>query len=205
MSEEQEMSSGQPAKKISDQTGGDTQLSTGGTDKVGYDTYKKVLGEKKAVDVKLRELELKFENMEIAKMTAEGNKDELLDKFQKQNIELHDRLKKKDEAYAFATLGSQVKTEAARMGCQDPDSLVKLMDLSSVPVDPESFKADTDSVRMMLEDQKKTRPFFFGKQAPTIHDVSQSNTIPQRSAKKPSEMNPAEFAAAMEAMGKEQL
>lgn len=204
MSEDQKVSSGQPGE-VSDQNQGDTQAVTSGNDSVKYDTYKKVLGEKKAADQKLRELEMRLEQMEIEKATAEGNKDELLVKFQEQNRQLQDRLKQKDQAYAFANLSSQVKTEAAKMGCQDPDSLVKLMDLANIPVDPESYRADTDNIRMMLEDEKKSRPFFFGKQAPAIQDVSQSNTIHQKPVKDLSNLDRKELDELVRKMGSEKI
>lgn len=179
MSDNEQMSSGQPEAQASGSEG-DKQHSTSGSDSVKYDTYKKLLGEKKAADQRLKSLEEKLNTLEVEKMSAEGNKDELIQKLQDQVRGLQDSLKQKDQAYAFTTLGSQVKTEAAKMGCQDPDSLVKLMDLSGIPVDPDSYTGDVDNIRMMLEDQKKARPFFFGKPAPQVHDVSQQNSVMQK-------------------------
>lgn len=178
MSEENKVSSGQPVQEASGSTG-DTQPVASGNDSVKYDTYKKLLGEKKATDQRMRDLEQKLNSLEVEKMAAEGNKDELIEKLQDQARNLQDSLKKKDQAYAFATLGAQVKTEAAKMGCQDPDSLVKLMDLSGVPVDPESYRGDADNIRMLVEDKKKEMPFYFGKAAPTVHDVAQQNAVLQ--------------------------
>jgi len=179
MQDNEQLSSGQPDDKASG-SAGDTQQVSSGNDSVKYDTYKKVLGEKKAADQRMRELEDKLNSFEVEKMQAEGNSIELIKKLQADLTLTRESLKKKDQAYAFATLGSQVKTEAAKMGCQDPDSLIKLMDLQGIPVDPDTFRGDTDNIRMMLESEKKSRPFFFGKAAPLIHDVAQQNAVLQQ-------------------------
>lgn len=193
MSEENQMSSGQPV----DQAGGDsgdTQQSTSGADKVAYDTYKKLLGEKKAADSRLKELEMKFNAMENEKLEKNGQSNELVQKLQTQVSDLSNRLEQKDKAYAFATLSSQVKTTAAQMGCQSPDDLVKLMDISTLPVDPETFRANDDAIKMLVEDGRKSRPFLFVKTAPNVQDVSQNNTVLNKPAVDFSKMTRDELA-----------
>lgn len=170
------MSSGQPADTVVT-TDGDTLTTTSGSDSVKYDTYKKLLGEKKAADQRARDFEERLSAAESDKMRSEGNTEALLLKIQEENANLKKSLTQKEQAFAYATLGSQVKTEAARMGCQDPDSLVKLMDLKGIPVDPETFRADTDALRMMLESEKNTRPFYFGKPAPNVLDVKRQDVV----------------------------
>ena len=110
-------------------------------------------------------------------MQKSGNTDELIRKLQERNSKLEADLLAKDKQYAFATLGSQFKTEAARMGCQDPDSLLKIMDITDIPVDPETFTANGDAVKVRLSETKKTMPYFFGKEAPTVQDVDQQNVV----------------------------
>lgn len=181
MQDDNEMSSGQPNETASGTEGETQQQSTSGSDSVKYDTYKKLLGEKKAADSRMKALEDKLNALEVDKMQAEGNKDELIQKLQADLSVTRDSLKQKDQAYAYATLGSQVKTEAAKMGCQDPDSLVKLMDLQGIPIDPETFRGDSDNIKMMLEEEKRSRPFYFGKPAPNIQDVKRQDAILQSS------------------------
>lgn len=191
--ESQEMSSGQPEEQTSGQSG-DTQQVSSGNGSVKYETYKKVLGEKKAADARLRELEQKVESFEVQTMQEGGQLKELVEKLQKQNQTYASQIKEKEHKYAHATLSSQIKTEAVRMGCLDPDRLLKLMDLSAVPVDPETYTTDNDGIRLLLEEQKKTLPFFFSKAAPTVHDVSGANTVPQESTVDFSSMSRTELA-----------
>ena len=92
-----------------------------------------------------------------------------------------------------------------KMGCANPEDLIKLMDLNAIPVDPETFTGDTDSIRIMLEDQKKSRPFFFSKPAPNVQDVSQQNSILQKPVKDYSQMSREELDAELAKVGNNKL
>ena len=169
MEDNNQMGSAQPNDAVSGGQGGQDQHA--GSADVDQSQVSKgnnrLLGEVKNLKSKLAELQQYNESLEMQKLEVEGNKDKMIEHLQQKLQSTETKLQQKDQAYAFATLGSQVQTEAAKMGCENPDDLIKLMDLSSIPVDPETFRGDTDSIRILLEDQKKSRPFFFGKPAPT--------------------------------------
>lgn len=176
MSEENTSPSGQADQQSSGESVADQQNPTSGSDKVAYETYKKVLSEKKARDTQLSELQNQLEQLQNEKLQKEGNTQELLDRYKTQSETFKSELEQTKRAYARATLSGQVKTEAVKLGCQDPETLIKILDLDNIPVDPTSFSADADNIKMLLEETKKSRPYFFGKPAPNVSDVSQQPT-----------------------------
>ena len=182
MSEEQNLGSAQPNGAVSGDHGGKEQDGSAAVQNQPASNRgeSRLLGKVKSLKQQLHDLESLSQSLQLEKLEIEGNKDKTIDHLKNELMSAKTALKAKDQAYAFATLGSQVKTEAAKMGCQDPDSLLKLMDLKGIPVDPETFTGDTDSIRMTLEEQKKMRPFYFGKAAPNVMDVGQSNSVLQQ-------------------------
>lgn len=165
----------------------------------------RLLGEVKSLKQQLADIKQYNEQLEMQKLEVEGNKDKMIEHLQAKVQSLETNVKQKENAFATATLGSQVKTEAAKMGCANPDDLIKLIDLQSIPVDPETYTGDTDSIRLMLEEQKKSRPFFFGKPAPQVYDVAQQNKVLNKPQKDFSQMNREELNEELSKMYNEKL
>src|SRR5690606_18176061 len=85
--------------------GGDPSSSGGTEDKkpsqtVAYESYQKVLDEKKRAQAELRDLTERMKRLEDEKLRAEGNKDKLLERYQKRAQEAEARLKEKTMRYA---------------------------------------------------------------------------------------------------------
>ena len=78
---------------------------------------------------------------------------------------------------AHSTLSSQVSAVATEMGCVDTKALTRLVDLSTLDVDQETFKADGSGLKMMLEDAQKEMPYLFSKAGPKIdnHNLKAPN------------------------------
>lgn len=204
---QEEMGGAQPSDAVSGGQGGEN-VDAGGADQQTQQAGRgesRLLGEVKSLKAKLAELTAQNEQSQMQLLEAEGNKDKQIEYLQGQVNTLKTSIQQKDEAYAFATLGSQVKTEAAKMGVQNPDDLIKLMDLSGIPVDPDTFTGDGDSIRIMLEEQKKSRPFFFAKQAPQVHDVARQNTVLNRPQADFSDMSREELDEQIKRMAHEKL
>lgn len=204
--ETNEMGGAQPSDAVSGGQGGDS-VGAGSADQQQTNSVNRgesrLLGEVKSLKQQLADERASSESLRMQKLEAEGNKDKMIEHLTAKVTALESSLQSKEQAFAFTTLGSQVKTEAAKMGCTNPDDLVKLMDTSGIPVDPVTYVGDNDSIRIMLEEQKKQRPFFFGKPAPVVNDVTPQNTVLNKPQKAYSDMTRDELNAEIQRMAKE--
>lgn len=150
---------------------------------------------------KAADLKRQLEEKDKSKLVEQGQFKELADVYQRQATDYKAQAEKLKQAFAVKTIADTLSLEAQRMGCIDTDALVNLIQLDQVPID-ETFNVDKNSVRAMLEDFKKTKPYFFQKQAPKIADappvtqtVSVSNDL--------SKMTLAERAALLSRLNKQ--
>jgi len=145
--------------------------------------YESLLREKRrAASEKQRAdmLALELESERQAKLEAEGNLAESNERLKKQVEELTKGKKQLAGNFAFNSLISQVEAVAAKLGCVDTEALGKLMDLQSIEVDMETFRADQDELKAMIEEQKKSRPYLFSKQGPKINSGNPSTEFVQK-------------------------
>lgn len=159
-----------------DNTSGDDQDpanltpdASGADGKVAHSTYKKTVDEVKKLKEQLRLRDEKLSKAEQDKLEAEGKKDELIASLKKKNGELETTHKTTLNSFIFSSLDTQVREEAARLGCVDTDAVVKLADLSSIDVDPKTFKADKKDLVALIEGMKKEKPYLFSKAGPKIN------------------------------------
>lgn len=115
------------------------------------------------------ELKRQLEEKEKAKLQEQGQFKELADIWQRKAEEKETLANKLKDAFAFKTVADSVALEASKMGCVDPEALINLLPMNQVPID-ENFSVDKESVKAMVEDFKKTKPYFFKSQAPKIID-----------------------------------
>lgn len=122
---------------------------------------------------RLKNLELKrqLEEKEKAKLQDQGQFKELAEIWQRKATESEAQANKLKQAFAIKTVADTLSLEAQKMGCIDTDALVNLIQLDQVPID-ETFNVDRENVKAMLEDFRKTKPYFFQKQAPKIADAT---------------------------------
>jgi hypothetical protein len=130
---------------------------------------KKILGELKSERQKRRELEERLNQLESDKLKAEGNKDELIKSLQTKLEKSEKRTKELYGSMAQKTLNAQIKAEATKAGCIDPDAVMALADLSDLEVDAETFEADAEAVTEMITGLKKSKPYLFSKPGPKIN------------------------------------
>lgn len=203
-----EMGSAQPNDAVSGGQGGESHDAGSADQEQQQQTSRgesRLLGEVKSLKAKLAEAEAQAQSQQMQILEAEGNKDKQIEFLQGRVQSLETNLNQKEKAFATATLGGQVKAEAAKMGVQNPDDLIRLMDISGIPVDPDTYTGDADSIRIMLEEQKKSRPFFFGKQAPQVHDVAQQNKVLNKPQKDFSQMSREELEEQIAQMASEKF
>lgn len=146
-----------------------------GGDTVSYQSYQKALDEKKAAQAKSQEYEAKIKEFEQKQLETEGKKDELITRL-KTEVESS---KKKTAKIAFKVLEGNVRTQAEKLGAQNADTVIKLMNLGSLKVtgDDDNFEFDNNEITSQLENLRKEQPFLFKQAGPTIKDGVPGHTI----------------------------
>lgn len=144
----------------------------GGKDQVSHETYKRTVGEVKRLKEQLKEaqaLKDRLAELEQNEQMRAGKHEETIQSLRAEN----EKIKKSERAvfqkYAYRSLGSQVREEAMKHGCVDPDALMKLADLSDVEVDADTFEADREKIAEVVASMKAKSPYLFNKSAPKIN------------------------------------
>lgn len=149
-------SSGGTTETETTQTTGDSQS----TDKVNFETHRKLLAEKKRVQAEAESLKKKLEEIEVKDAEQKGNLQKLLD------IE-RDRAKKASEE-----LETYRQREVSRKKIQAVLDVAKtriesrwfnVIDLEQVVVDPSSGEIDKGSVEAYVQTLQKEWPEMFAK------------------------------------------
>lgn len=164
--------SGTPNENVSDGSEENANQNS-----VNYLTHKRLLGQKKRQDEELDSLRTRVETFEQSQLEADGKKDELITSLRKQVTERDDRYKKDLGNLAYSTLESQVKSVASEMGCVDNSALARLVDMQTLEVNGETFRAESSDIKSMLEDARQKMPYLFSKAGPQIdnHNLKAPN------------------------------
>jgi len=131
---------------------------------------KEVSLEAKTSRQKYSEEKRKREETEKSRLQENGQYKELADVWQRKANDTEAQTVKLKQAFAYKTVSDAIAMEAMKMGCIDVDSLTSLLPLDQVPI-TDTFDVDKASVRVMLEDFKKNKAYFFSKPAPKIADA----------------------------------
>lgn len=141
---------------------------------VAYESYSKVLNEKKKTQEKLNEVQTRLEEYEQAKLEAEGklkealdNQKKLTEKFKNDNVEIVKRVGSK-------AAKSQFTREAEKMGCIDVEAAFQLIDFSDLEMDAE-FEYDNKKLVEKLQSQAKTKSYLYKKDFKLPNDLTPSN------------------------------
>lgn len=111
----------------------------------------------------------KREELEKQKLQDQGQFKELAEVWQRKATEAESISAKKTEAFALKIISESIANEATKLGCLDPDLLLGVLPINQVPID-ETFNVDRASVKAMIEDFKKNKPYLFQKAAPKVVD-----------------------------------
>ena len=109
-----------------------------------------------------RENAEKLEALEQEKLAQAGKKDELIDALKKQVKERDDKVKGLTQTFALKSVNAQVLDAARQMGCEKPDIVMKLADLSEVTVG-EDFSVDQEALKLALGKVRDEVPTLFKK------------------------------------------
>lgn len=154
------------------------------SDKVAYETYKKLLGEKKKRDEEVSSLAQKLKHFEEKELEQTGKHSELIDSLRNQLKEKDENLSQlqadiqsREKKEAWNTVTSQIKEAATVEGCMSPDKLLKLLDksdLKALEVKEESgqIKVNADDLKRLMEKARKENEFLFKRPDPKINDLT---------------------------------
>jgi hypothetical protein len=140
---------------------------------------KEVSQEAKLNRQKLAEEKRKNEEAEKKILQEQGQYKELADIWQRKANASDAQANKLKQAFAYKTVADTIALEASRMGCVDTDAIVALLPMDQVPID-DTFNVDKESVRAMVEDFRKAKPYFFQRQAPTIANAAPAKSEPPK-------------------------
>lgn len=187
-----------------EQTGNDVQPSNaaGNDDMVAYETYKRKVDNEFRLKKRIEELEASQAQAETEKLEAAGKKDELIENLKSQLSTEMQKRKSLAESFAVSSIRKQIESEANKLGAVDSANLVRLLDLTKLDVDLDTFQANPEQVKMVLDDAKKEMPYMFSKTAPNLESHVPRGTQPDTKAPKTAQekidelakLTPAELA-----------
>lgn len=138
---------------------------------------KEVSLEAKTYRQKLAEEKKRIADLERKKLEEGGQFQELANRYKLDAESALERADKLKQAFALKTVSDKVAVEATKLGCVDPELLSSVLPLDQIKVD-EMFNVDTVSVKTLIEDVKKNKPYLFQKTAPKISDVTPNSSAP---------------------------
>lgn len=148
------------------------------SDKIPYDTHKKLLNEKRNLATKYEETARKLKEYEDKRLEETGEQSKLIESLRSQLKEKDSKLEKVVGNFAHVSLEEKLRAEAVKHGCVDVDLFLKAADKSAVQVDYENgFVANPDDMKNLIEQTKKNHPRLFQKGAPKFHDGKPTGDI----------------------------
>lgn len=160
--------------------GGNGNGSGGADDKVAYETYTKVLGEKKKLQEELKGLSSRLEQIENEKLQAEGQWKEVAEK----NKKLAEEMKSKNvnliKSVSERAIKSQFLREAEKLGCLDADLAYKAISFEDLEV-TEDFEFDGTKLVSKIQELTKAKPHLFKKDFNLPPDVTpKGQSVPSK-------------------------
>jgi hypothetical protein len=170
--------SGQDLDQVSDGQEKSTDIKQ---DMVSYESHRKLLGEKKARDAQLAEMQEKLKIYEQNQAEAEGRKDDVIKALREELSGVKTELTKTKTSYAYTTIEGQIKAAAAREGCVNPDKLVRLLGedaLKGIDVD-DRFQVNKEDLQRIVAKAKEENSDIglFKSKTVNINDMPSSNNI----------------------------
>lgn len=168
-------------------------------DMVSYESHRKLLGEKKARDAQLLDLQKKLSSYEETLAEKEGRKDDVIKSLRDKLAETETKYNSTKKNYAWNVLTGQLKAEAVKQGCVSPDKLIRLMaedDLKGIDVD-ENFTINSDDLQRVIAKAKEENGDIglFGGKKVNVNDMPSGTSIPATTTKSPKDMTPTELKA----------
>ena len=143
-------------------------------DSVAYETFSKLLGEKKKLQSEMSEMKAYKDQLEAEKLQAEGkwkelaeNNKKLADEFKSKNLNIVKNVSEK-------AIRSQFLREAEKLGCVDAEIAMKACSFDDLEV-TEDFEFDNQKLVGKIQELTKTKPYLFKKDFKMVQDINPSN------------------------------
>ncbi len=141
---------------------------------VAYETFSKLLGEKKKLQSEMSEMKAYKDQLEAEKLQAEGkwkelaeNNKKLADEFKSKNLNIVKNVSEK-------AIRSQFLREAEKLGCVDAEIAMKACSFDDLEV-TEDFEFDNQKLVGKIQELTKTKPYLFKKDFKMVQDINPSN------------------------------
>lgn len=130
-------------------------------DVVSYDTYQKVLNERKKDQERAKLAEAKIQEYEHKKLEEAGKYQEVISDLRKRAEEKEKEAESLRKARIADKLTSMIRDEASKHGVIDFEDMLKVGNLESVQVDPETSNVDPQTIKRFVEDLKAKKSYLF--------------------------------------------
>lgn len=144
-------------------------------DSVAYETFSKLLGEKKKLQSEMSEMKAYKDQLEAEKLQAEGkwkelaeNNKKLADDFKSKNLNIVKNVSEK-------AIRSQFMREAEKLGCVDAEIAMKACSFDDLEV-TEDFEFDNQKLVGKIQELTKSKPYLFKKDFKMVQDINPSNS-----------------------------
>lgn len=145
------------------------------TKNVSYDSYAKLLGEKKSKDAKLNELQQRLDAVENERLAEQGKYKELNAKLMEEKKQLADSFGGKLKNVGMTICKQQFAMEAARLGCVNTDDAFALFDLNKYEIG-DDFRIKDDELKAALSEMQRTKSYLFRGNAQAPRDLNSQFT-----------------------------
>lgn len=143
-------------------------------DSVAYETFSKLLGEKKKLQSEMSEMKAYKDQLEAEKLQAEGkwkelaeNNKKLADEFKSKNLNIVKNVSEK-------AIRSQFMREAEKLGCVDAEIAMKACSFDDLEV-TEDFEFDNQKLVGKIQELTKSKPYLFKKDFKMVQDINPSS------------------------------
>lgn len=160
-----------------------TQEASGTEEKkdvVAYDSYTKVLGEKKKKQQEAETLRAELEEIKQKQMEERGDLKGIVESYKEKTMNLENQLREERKKFLYNSVTGAIKTEAIKNGCVSPNDFIKTLDREDFEtLQSEEGQIKEDSLFSLIERTKKNKPYFFKKGEVKFNDATPSNDMPK--------------------------
>ena len=150
---------GQASGETSDQNSSTNQSAD---KKVAYETYQKILAEKKAATAKVKEHEDNLKRIEEDRLKKDGDWKGLIDARENEIINLRKSLEETssrfDKLNSRVTNGEKLSSVLSQLGADVPSKYYGLIDIEDVAINPETGDIDAMTAKKVAERFKVEYP-----------------------------------------------
>jgi len=147
-------------------------------DSVAYDTYRKTVEAEKRAKAERDEYRTQLESIKHKELEAQGKHSEVIQTLREQLKTAEENKKNLEYNFYKSRVEDQIKHEALKMGCKQPDHLLKLIDkeeLNTMQFDKEKLRINEQDLGFFLEKQKQSFNYLFDKAPTRVADATPSS------------------------------